>query len=82
MLGAIYVLEGSRLGGALLKRSVPPSLPRQFLETRQDAGSWRRLLKLLDESLIRPNDLDAAIVAAKEVFARFAESARVVESVQ
>ncbi len=76
MLGAIYVIEGSRLGGALLKRSVPETFPRRFLDARQDAGSWRRLLKSLDENLLRPDDLDAAILSAKKVFARFAKAAR------
>lgn len=76
MLGAIYVLEGSRLGGAVLKRTVPGHFPRRFLEARQAAGSWRTLLQTLDEFLIRPGDLDVAIAAAKEVFARFAEAAR------
>lgn len=75
MLGAIYVLEGSRLGGALLKRAVPDAFPRRFLDARQDAGSWRKLLKSLDEFLIRQDDLDAAIIAAEEVFARFEEGA-------
>jgi heme oxygenase len=71
MLGAIYVLEGSRLGGAVLKRTVPGHFPRRFLEARQAAGSWRLLLQALDDFLIRPDDLDAARVAAREVFARF-----------
>ena len=53
MLGAIYVLEGSRLGGAVLKRTVPGHFPRRFLEARQAAGSWRTLLQALDEFLIR-----------------------------
>lgn len=75
MLGAIYVLEGSRLGGAVLKKAVPSPFPRRFLEARQAAGSWRKLLQTLDEFLIRPGDLDAAIVAAKEVFARFERAA-------
>jgi heme oxygenase len=75
MLGAIYVLEGSRLGGAVLKKAVPSHFPRRFLEARQAAGSWRKLLQTLDEFLIRPGDLDAAIVAAKEVFARFERAA-------
>lgn len=79
LLGATYVLEGSRLGGALLKRSVPLDLPRRFLDASQDAGSWRRLLKLLDEFLIRPNDLAAAIASAKEVFACFARAAEAQE---
>lgn len=75
MLGAIYVLEGSRLGGALLKQAVPSHFPRRFLEARQAAGSWRKLLQALDEFLIRPGDLDAAVSAAREVFARFERAA-------
>ena len=71
MLGAIYVLEGSRLGGAVLKKAVPSQFPRRFLEARQAAGSWRSFLRTLDEFLTRPGDLDAAIKAAKEIFARF-----------
>lgn len=76
MLGAIYVLEGSRLGGAVLKKAVPSHFPRRFLEARQAAGSWRMFLQALDEFLTRPGDLDAAISAAKEVFARFERAAR------
>jgi len=75
MLGAIYVLEGSRLGGAVLKKAVPSHFPRRFLEARQAAGSWRKLLQTLDEFLIRPGDLEAAVAAAKEVFARFERAA-------
>lgn len=75
LLGAIYVLEGSRLGGALLKQSVPSHFPRRFLEARQAAGSWRKLLQTLDDLLIRPGDLEAAVSAAREVFARFERAA-------
>jgi heme oxygenase (biliverdin-IX-beta and delta-forming) len=31
LLGGLYVLEGSRLGGTLLKRSVPATFPTRFL---------------------------------------------------
>ena len=71
ILGAIYVLEGSRLGGAVLKQAVPGHFPRRFLEARHVAGSWRKLLQSLDDLLIRPDDLDAAVRAAKGIFARF-----------
>lgn len=76
MLGAIYVLEGSRLGGAVLKQAVPSHFPRRFLEARQAAGSWRSLLRTLDSILTRPGDLEAAVAAAKEVFARFEQGAK------
>lgn len=74
-LGATYVLEGSRLGGALLKRQVPKSFPRRFLDARQLAGSWRKLLETLDLFLIRQGDLELAARAANEVFARFEQGA-------
>lgn len=76
MLGATYVLEGSRLGGALLKRQLPKSFPRRFLDARQPAGSWRKLLETLDLFLIRQDDLELAARAANEVFARFEEGAK------
>ena len=76
MLGAIYVLEGSRLGGAVLKQAVPSHFPKGFLEARQAAGSWRKLLRTLDLFLTRPEDLGAAIAAATEVFARFEHQAK------
>jgi heme oxygenase (biliverdin-IX-beta and delta-forming) len=76
VLGAAYVLEGSRLGGALLKRSVAAGLPSQFLDSRQSAGSWRNFLKLLDTFLVRQDDLEAAAEAARQVFTRFEWAAK------
>ena len=71
VMGGIYVLEGSRLGGALLKRDLPPECPRHFLDAAQQPGSWRKLLDKLDRLLYRPDDLEAAVKAAREVFQRF-----------
>ena len=71
VLGGVYVLEGSRLGGALLKRGLPAGSPRRFLDAPQNAGSWRKLLENLDASLYRADDLAAAVKAAREVFQRF-----------
>jgi heme oxygenase len=76
LLGAIYVLEGSRLGAALLRRKLAEGLPAQFLSGSRDAGSWRKLLKLLDESLIRPDEVEAATAAARLIFARFQKAAQ------
>jgi heme oxygenase len=70
-LGAIYVLEGSRLGGALLKRGLAETAPRSFLSAPQNGGSWRKLLETLDMFLYRSDRLDAAITAAREVFQNF-----------
>jgi heme oxygenase (biliverdin-IX-beta and delta-forming) len=75
VLGALYVIEGSRLGGALLKRALPAAFPRRFLDARQAAGSWRRLLELIERDLFRPEARSAAIAAACAVFERFARAA-------
>ena len=70
-LGAAYVLEGSRLGGAVLKRELPHSLPHRFLSASQNPGSWRKLLESLDMFLYRSDRLGVAIEAAKGVFQSF-----------
>ncbi|RHW17372.1 hypothetical protein D1610_10375 [Sphingomonas gilva] len=75
LLGAIYVLEGSRLGGALLKRSVPAHFPTAFL-SGGNSLSWRRLLSIIDERLKAADDMNSAITAASEVFALFERSGR------
>lgn len=69
-LGALYVIEGSRLGGAMLVRSVPAEFPRSFLGAN-DSRLWRDLLDLLDAQLDTPDRLARAEAAAKRVFAMF-----------
>lgn len=76
ILGAIYVLEGSRLGAALLKRSVSPGLPMQFLAAPQPAGAWRKLLAKLDLFLYEPAELETASQTARHVFERFEKAGR------
>jgi heme oxygenase len=71
ILGAAYVLEGSRLGGAFLKRSLGPHAPRRFLASAQAAGAWRKLLAKLDESLYEPAQVEGACETARQVFMRF-----------
>lgn len=72
ILGGIYVLEGSRLGGAMLKRAVAAEAPAAFLSAPQEAGSWRKLLENLDRILYAPDQIEAAVGAARTVFERFA----------
>jgi heme oxygenase len=71
ILGAAYVLEGSRLGGAFLKRSLAPQAPSRFLAAPQEPGAWRKLLARLDESLYDAARVEAACETAKQVFKRF-----------
>lgn len=75
ILGAIYVLEGSRLGGKLLARSVPADLPSGFLGAG-DAAMWRNLIGILDKLLICEEQRAAAIATARHVFALFEAGAR------
>ena len=75
VLGAIYVLEGSRLGGRMLERSVPAELPRRFLGASSPVA-WRRLIEVLDRALVSDEQRDAAIAAARRVFTLFEDGAR------
>ncbi len=74
ILGALYVLEGSRLGGAMLVRRVPDTWPRSFL-TSGNPTLWRALVGVLDERLSSPTDIAAASAAATSVFEAFESSA-------
>ncbi|MDO9489772.1 MAG: biliverdin-producing heme oxygenase [Sphingomonadaceae bacterium] len=75
MLGAVYVLEGSRLGGALLRRSVPADLPCSFLGAG-DSAAWRRLLEVLDLQVRDVGDIDRATNGALRVFSLFEQSGK------
>jgi heme oxygenase len=74
-LGTIYVLEGSRLGGAVLKRSVAADLPAEFLAPG-DSGRWRALLDALERSLETEAQREAAVAAARRAFDTFERSGR------
>lgn len=76
VLGAVYVLEGSRLGGAVLRRAIPPGAPMRFLGGDEHGPRWRALTQLLDERLTGAPDLDAAVAAARSVFQRFHDAAQ------
>ena len=76
VLGAMYVLEGSRLGGRLLARAIPPDFPRAFF-THADPGRWPALIEILDKTLISDDEIAAAVGAAGSVFARFETGARI-----
>jgi len=75
MWGLIYVLEGSRLGGQMLKRSLAPELPQAFLGHQIDRGAWRTLLARIDHALTGPADRTTALEAARATFSVFEEAA-------
>ncbi|MBB5710161.1 biliverdin-producing heme oxygenase [Sphingomonas xinjiangensis] len=73
--GALYVLEGSRLGGKFLARQLPLSFPRAYLAPDQPAEKWRNLLDRIDAILYEPARLQSALAAAHLAFAAFERSA-------
>lgn len=77
--GALYVIEGSRLGGQLLARSVPAGLPAAYLSARHLSGEWRALLAALDARAAAEGDdwRTAATAGARATFALYARAAAV-----
>ena len=73
--GTLYVLEGSRLGGKFLARSLPLGFPRAYLDADQRAGNWQQLLTVIDRLLRDPAALETALAAALATFAAFERSA-------
>ncbi|WP_309612022.1 biliverdin-producing heme oxygenase [Sphingomonas sp.] len=78
VVGGLYVLEGSRMGAAVLLRRVLPGLPIAFLSARAEPGHWTRFIASLDQLLYSPQRLDAAIEAASATFACFEQAAKLV----
>ncbi|KXV33985.1 hypothetical protein AD940_08515 [Gluconobacter thailandicus] len=50
-LGALYVLEGSRLGGKMLSAQVGEGLPRTYLSAGHEKGGWPAFLEILRDRL-------------------------------
>ena len=73
--GALYVLEGSRLGGKFLARQLPTDFPHAYLASDQPAEKWRNLLDRLHAILYEPAALQSALAAAHYAFAAFERSA-------
>ena len=73
-LGALYVMEGSRLGGAVLARRVLTGAPAAFLSARHDPGEWRGFLRTLDARGVGqpPEWHDAVAAGASACFALYA----------
>jgi heme oxygenase len=76
LLGGLYVIEGSRLGGALLKRALQPGTPARFLGAPAEPGSWRQLIATIDGSIDAPDEIAAATSAAQAVFRLFEAAGR------
>ena len=68
--GGIYVLEGSRLGGNILRKGVAKDLPKAFL-TPAAKGSWGKFVAALERNLYDRVVLQRAGLSAVETFACF-----------
>ncbi|MDQ4421394.1 biliverdin-producing heme oxygenase [Sphingobium sp. DEHP117] len=66
--GALYVLEGSRLGGAVLARRIAPGLPVAFLSAVHRQGGWAALLARLNAADTGSAWRAQAILGAKALF--------------
>ena len=75
LLGGIYVLEGSRLGGSVLSSRIAAGAPARFLRADAKPGAWRNLLILLADRLKGDPDLEMAAAAARACFACFEQAA-------
>ena len=69
--GAAYVVEGSRLGGAVLARHVGPGLPTAYLAAAQPKGAWRAFIAMLDAAVADDDRLTEAAAGAHATFALF-----------
>jgi heme oxygenase len=72
-LGMAYVLEGSRMGSAILLESVPAALPTAYLRGGRDRAPWLKLQALLGAA--DPAAGDAAVAGACAAFAAFRAAA-------
>jgi heme oxygenase len=75
MIGGAYVLEGSRLGGAMLRKSVAPGLPTRFLTPSTVAGHWQKFLATLEQELASDVQRTQAVAGAQFVFDLFLRAA-------
>lgn len=76
LLGGLYVLEGSRLGGKILHKAAGEGFPTRFLGSRAPAGHWRAFVGMLEEMLNSGTDRAAAGAAAVRTFECFELAAR------
>lgn len=76
VLGGVYVLEGSRFGGAMLSRQLFAGAPARFLGRGVEPNSWRSFIAVLDRHLSGEAAMASAIAAARSVFASFERAGR------
>lgn len=75
--GAQYVVEGSRLGGAVLARQIHPDWPSEYLEKAPDERPWQDFCAALDNEWAMREDtwLTAVESGSARSFALYREAA-------
>jgi heme oxygenase (biliverdin-IX-beta and delta-forming) len=75
LLGRLYVLEGSRLGGRVLaarvREALGPEVPLAFFGGAEGSRHWPRFLAFIEARHLDDEAADDAVIAAREAFARF-----------
>lgn len=70
-LGIAYVIRGSRLGGAVLRRDIVGALPTSYLDFAPTLA-WTKFLAELESIADIPNARQEAARAARDTFSAFA----------
>lgn len=76
--GALYVVEGSRLGGVMLARSVRTDVPARYLAAAHQPGQWRAIRHAIDSAAADSSTTwnDAMFAGAAATFDLYAAAAR------
>lgn len=79
--GALYVVEGSRLGGVMLARAVGADLPSRYLSAAHAPGQWRAIRDAIDRAGAdaSPAWHEALLAGAAATFALYARAVRLDE---
>lgn len=72
--GALYVVEGSRLGGGMLAGRVGEGLPHAYLSATHQQGEWRAIRLAIDAAADGQDEAwhDALVAGALTVFGLYA----------
>ncbi len=75
-MGAIYVIEGSTMGGQKIYEQLAPRFSREtisffFPHEEQTSANWKAFRKELEISLSTPESLNLAKTAAMDTFEKF-----------
>ena len=69
--GALYVVEGSRLGGVMIARGVPERLPKAYLAAAHAPGQWQAIRTAIDAAVGNDAERAAMLAGARATFALY-----------